>query len=134
MAGGVAAMGVALHREQGSGRHRRCAALDRRGDRSILQPASHRGSPAHAGRFSMTRLRRLNEAGIRQFETYLQQIREGAEFHSSPAILHVDEYSAPVVPSIEIAQHEFETKFDAAKYLAETLAPLGGAAAGDAGL
>lgn len=74
----------------------------------------------------MTALRRLNEAGIAQFAAYLQQIRNGAVFHASPAILHVDEFSSPVDPPVHVASVTFENKFDAAKYLAEKLAPLGG--------
>ncbi len=81
----------------------------------------------------MTALRRLNENGIRQFAGYLQQIRNGAQFHASPAILHVDEFSSPVSPPVQIEQLAFANKFEAAKYLAETLAPLG-SIVDDAGL
>ncbi len=73
----------------------------------------------------MTALRRLNDAGIAQFASYLQQIRNGALFHPSPAILHVDEFSSPVSPAIHVEQLTFKNKFEAARYLAEKLAPLG---------
>jgi hypothetical protein len=76
----------------------------------------------------MTKLRRLNEGGVLQFREFLQRIREGAEFHPSPAILHIDDYSPRVVPAIEIAHAGFANKFAAAEYLAGVLAPLQSAA------
>jgi hypothetical protein len=76
----------------------------------------------------MTRLRRLNESGVRQFGEYLQTIREGAEFHPNPAILHVDDYSPRVEPEIVVEPVTFANKFAAAKYLAKTLAPIEGPA------
>lgn len=76
----------------------------------------------------MTRLRRLNERGVQQFHGYLQKIREGAEFHPSPAILHVDDYSPRVEPEIVLEPLLFVNKFAAAKYLAKALAPIEGPA------
>ncbi len=74
----------------------------------------------------MTQLRRLNPAGVEKFRAFLQQIREGAEFRPSPAILHVDDYSPRVAPSIPIENRRFETKFEAAEYLASLLTQLEG--------
>ncbi|HMC23600.1 MAG TPA: hypothetical protein VKL19_17220 [Thermoanaerobaculia bacterium] len=83
----------------------------------------------------MTKLRRLNPQGVEEFRRYLQQIREGADFQPSPAILHIDDYSPRVNPAIEVQSLKFETKFTAAQYLSEILAPLDGPAlAGDIGL
>lgn len=76
----------------------------------------------------MTRLRRLNARGVELFKAFLGEIREGAEFQASPAILHVDEYSPRVEPSVEIKSTEFSNKFAAARYLSETLSPLQGLA------
>jgi hypothetical protein len=81
----------------------------------------------------MTALRRLNENGIRQFAAYLQEIRNGAPFHASPAILHVDEFSSPVSPLVHVEPVSFRNKFEAAKELAERLRPLG-TVASDPGL
>ncbi|HEY3055270.1 MAG TPA: hypothetical protein VGK31_04995 [Thermoanaerobaculia bacterium] len=81
----------------------------------------------------MTRLRRLNTRGIEELRSFLQRIREGAEFQSSPAILHVDDYSSRVEPAIDIEQRDFANKFEAARYLATILRPLSGLHA-DAGL
>lgn len=72
----------------------------------------------------MTRLRRLNARGVDAFRTFLQHIREGAEFQSNPAILHVDEFSVALPIAIDIEQRRFATKYDAATYLAELLRPL----------
>lgn len=74
----------------------------------------------------MSKLRRLNAAGVRKFSEFLQSIREGAEFQANPAILHVDEYSEPVVPRIEIERRTFATKLEAAQYLTTVLAPMDG--------
>lgn len=76
----------------------------------------------------MTRLRRLNARGIEEFGRYLQKIREGEEFQSSPAILHVDDYSSRVEPAVEVNPTEFDNKFAAARYLAGALEPLHGSA------
>jgi hypothetical protein len=69
----------------------------------------------------VTALRRLNARGIEVFAAYLRSIRAGEEFQSNPALLFVDEYSAPVVPRIEIAAKRFPRKMDAASYLATLL-------------
>jgi hypothetical protein len=83
----------------------------------------------------VTRLRRLSGRGIETFREYLQKIREGEEFQASPAILHVDDFSSPVDPSIDIRMTEFKSKFEAASYLARALEPLHGPALhADAGL
>ena len=83
----------------------------------------------------MTRLRRLNPAGVDRFREFLQKIREGAEFHASPAILHVDDYSEKIELRIEVEPRRFRNKFAAASYLAEALRPLQSAAlSSDAGL
>lgn len=72
----------------------------------------------------MTRLRRLNPRGVKALRQFLQKIREGEEFQANPAILHVDEYSERVTPSIEIEALQFPRRFDAARYLVETLRPI----------
>ena len=83
----------------------------------------------------MTKLRRLNARGVEEFRRFLQEIREGADFQPSPAILHIDDYSPRVTPAIEVQSVQFGTKFAAAQYLSEILAPLDGPAlAGDIGL
>lgn len=72
----------------------------------------------------MTRLRRLNARGVEAFGGYLQQIRDGVEFQPSPAILHIDDYSDAVTPRIDVQAVEFGSKYEAARYLADALAPL----------
>jgi hypothetical protein len=69
----------------------------------------------------MTALRRLNARGMDTFREYLRSIRAGTAFQSSPALLYVDEFSAAVVPRIEIAGRRFANKLDAARYLATAL-------------
>jgi hypothetical protein len=91
----------------------------------------------------VTKLRTLNERGIKEFRGYLQQIRDGAEFRASPAILYLDDYSAPIAPrtsreersrSIEIGPRPFANKYDAGQYLAQLLTDLPAATASDPGL
>lgn len=83
----------------------------------------------------MTRLRRLNATGVTLFRNFLQQIREGTEFQPSPAILHLDDYSAKATPTIEVETRAFPNKYALAQYLHEVLAPLDSPSiAGDAGL
>lgn len=81
----------------------------------------------------MTKLRSLNAKGIEEFRGFLQQIRQGAEFRSNPAILYIDQYSPRLSETIEIEPRSFRTKFEAAEYLAGALAELP-AAAEDGGL
>jgi hypothetical protein len=71
-------------------------------------------------------LRRLTAKGIDAFRDHLRSIRAGAEFQESPAILYVDDYSAPVVPAIQIEERRFRSKFDAGAYLLDLLRPLDG--------
>jgi len=82
----------------------------------------------------MTKLRRLNERGIAEFRGYLQQIRDGAEFRASPAILYLDDYSTPLPRAIEIEPRPFANKFDAGQSLAQLLADLPAAMTSDPGL
>ncbi len=83
----------------------------------------------------MTRLRRLNERGVSKFRDFLQQIREGADYQPSPAILHVDEYASKLDVAINIDNIRFANKFAAARYFSEVLGPLESAALpNDAGL
>lgn len=70
----------------------------------------------------MTKLRTLNGRGADAFRAFLQQIRDGAEFQASPAILYVDDYSAPVSQTIEIEPRKFANKYAAAEYLTRVLA------------
>jgi len=74
----------------------------------------------------MTKLRALNAKGIDEFRGYLQQIRDGAEFRSSPAVLYLDEYTTRLPRAISIEPRAFASKFDAASYLAGILAELPG--------
>ena len=78
----------------------------------------------------MTKLRRLNAKGIAAFRELLQQIRDGAEFHPSPAILYADEYSQRLPRTIEVEARPFASKFEAAEYISGVLADM----AADAGL
>lgn len=83
----------------------------------------------------MPKLRRLNTNGVRKFSEFLQSIREGAEFQANPAILHVDDYSEKVLPTIEIERRSFANKLEAAEYLGQILAPIDTPAiVGDVGL
>ena len=59
----------------------------------------------------MTRLRSLNAKGIEEFRGFLQQIREGAEFRASPAILYADDYSPRLGKAIDIEPRRFGSKF-----------------------
>jgi hypothetical protein len=81
----------------------------------------------------VTRLRSLNARGIEELRGFLQQIRDGAEFRASPAILYLDEYTTRMPRTIEIEQRTFGSKFDAAEYLTGVLSDVP-APAGDAGL
>ncbi len=76
----------------------------------------------------MTRLRRLNERGVKKFSEFLQQIRDGADFQPSPAILHVDEYASKLEVAINVDNVRFANKFAAAQYFSEVLRPLESAA------
>ena len=72
----------------------------------------------------MTRLRRLNSRGIDELRGFLQQIRDGAEFQGSPAILYADDYSPRLSRAVEIAPRKFGSKFEAAEYLGRVLAEV----------
>jgi hypothetical protein len=81
----------------------------------------------------MTKLRRLNARGIDELRKFLQEIRDGAEFHASPAILYADEYSQRLARPVEIEARAFASKFEAAEYLARVLGEMP-APGDDAGL
>jgi hypothetical protein len=72
----------------------------------------------------VTRLRALNANGVAQFREFLQQIRAGADFLGSPAVLFVDDYSPRLDRVIEIESRAFASKFEAAEYLAGVLAEV----------
>jgi hypothetical protein len=72
----------------------------------------------------MTKLRALNARGIEAFREFLQQVRDGAEFRGSPAILYVDEFTTRLSRAVEIERRKFASKFDAATYLAHVLAEV----------
>jgi len=74
-----------------------------------------------------TRLRSLNEKGVEEFRGYLRQIRDGAEFRASPAILYLDDYSPRLPRTIEVKPRRFANKFEAAAYLAGVSGDLPGA-------
>jgi len=83
----------------------------------------------------MPDVRRLTEKGIEAFRAFLDTIRAGEEFQSSPAILYVDGYSAPLPVRMRIEPRVFRSKFDAASDLHEVLRPIDNPTiAGDAGL
>lgn len=79
----------------------------------------------------MTKLRAFTPKGVEKFAAFLQQIREGAEFHASPAILYDDDYARPLSKAIDIEPRTFASKFDAAQYLART---IGDVASDDVGV
>ncbi len=72
----------------------------------------------------MVTLRRLNAKGIAEFRAFLAQIRAGAEFQQSPAVLYVDSTSERLPKEIRIDAKRFKRKFEAAQYLHQVLAPL----------
>jgi len=76
----------------------------------------------------MTRLRALNHRGIEEFRGFLQQIRDGAEFHANPAILYADDTTTRLPRSIEIESRIFASKYEAGEYLSSLVAGLPGAA------
>lgn len=82
----------------------------------------------------MTKVRRLSARGIEELRAFLQQIRDGAEFRGSPAILYLDDYTERLPSSIEIEPRTFASKFEAAEYLSRAVGPLGATAGDDAGL
>lgn len=79
----------------------------------------------------MTRLRSLNARGISEFGAFLGEIRKGAEFRASPAILYLDDYTTRLPRSIEVEPRTFASKFEAAQYLAPRVAELPGMADDD---
>lgn len=81
----------------------------------------------------MTKLRSLNARGIEELRAFLQQIRDGAEFRASPAILYLDDYTTRLPRAIEVAPRAFASKFEAAEYLARLTGDLP-SAADEAGL
>lgn len=72
----------------------------------------------------MTKVRSLNARGIEQFRGFLQQIRDGAEFRSNPAILYADDTSTRLSRTVEIEPRTFANKFKAAEYLAAALSEI----------
>jgi hypothetical protein len=72
----------------------------------------------------MPALRRLNTAGIKAFRQFLADIRAGAEFQQSPAVLYADTTSERIPPDVRIEAKRFRRKLDAAQYLHEVLRPL----------
>ena len=72
----------------------------------------------------MTLLRELNERGIREFRTFLQQIREGQEFQASPALLYADDTTRKLSLRMEVTPKQFASKLEAARFLNELLAPF----------
>jgi hypothetical protein len=79
----------------------------------------------------MALVRRLNDRGLTQFRAFLQTIRAGAEFQPNPAILYVDDFSAPLSRPIRIEARRFRNKYDAAAYLTDVLAPIDAPGLGD---
>jgi len=76
----------------------------------------------------VTKLRSLNARGIEELRGFLQEIRDGAEFRTSPAILYLDDYTTRLPRQIEIEARTFASKFDAAEYLSRLVDDLPGAA------
>ena len=81
----------------------------------------------------MTKVRRLNARGIEQFHDFLQQIRDGAEFHANPAILYADDTTTRLPHTVEVEPRPFANKFAAAEYLGRAFADAP-VSAEDAGL
>jgi hypothetical protein len=69
----------------------------------------------------MPALRRLNAKGIDAFRQFLGQIRAGAEFQQSPAVLYADTTSERVEGDRRVEPRRFRRKLDAAVYLQEVL-------------
>jgi hypothetical protein len=61
---------------------------------------------------------------VSKFREYLQQIRDGADYQFSPAILHVDEFASKLAVQIDVEPVAFDNKFAAAQYLADVLRPI----------
>jgi len=74
----------------------------------------------------MTKLRTLNTRGIETFREFLQQIRDGAEFAASPAILYLDDYSNRLPRTIEVEPRTFSSKYEAAEYLSRRVTEIPG--------
>jgi hypothetical protein len=72
----------------------------------------------------VTKLRAMNARGVAAFREFLQQIRDGAEFRGSPAVLYVDEFTNRLPRTVEIEPRKFSSKFEAAEYLARVLADV----------
>jgi hypothetical protein len=72
----------------------------------------------------VTKLRALNAKGIMEFRRFLQQIREGAEFLGSPAVLFVEDYSPRLERAIDVETRTFASKFEAAAYLGGVLSDV----------
>jgi hypothetical protein len=72
----------------------------------------------------MTKVRSLNARGIEQFRGFLQQIRDGAEFRTNPAILYADDTTTRLPRTVDIEPRTFKSKFDAAEHLATLLTDI----------
>ena len=81
----------------------------------------------------MTKVRSLNGRGVAQFGEFLQQIRDGAEFHANPSLLYADDTTTRLPRAVEIEPRTFASKYEAAEYLARVLAEVP-ASADDVGL
>ena len=83
----------------------------------------------------MTALRQLTDAGIKRAHDFLEQARRTPTPVEAPQDLLLDSrYSQPLVDAPEIDARHFESRRDAAEYLAPLLAELGPDAADHAGL
>ena len=76
----------------------------------------------------MPSLRRLNAAGIQAFRGFLADIRAGAEFQQSPAVLYADTTSERIPSDVRVEARRFKRKLDAAQYLHDVLRPMQSAA------
>ena len=70
------------------------------------------------------KLRRLTESGINQFGQYLEQLR-AAPTTPPPSWLLTDEAASEAVSDLEVAQREFDSRFDVAAYLDDLVKTAG---------
>ncbi|MCC6741391.1 MAG: hypothetical protein IT452_20275 [Planctomycetia bacterium] len=67
------------------------------------------------------KLRRLNEAGVRQFTEYLDALRSESTLAPPVGLLEDQSATERVVPNIEVEPCTFASRFDAAAYLNRSL-------------
>jgi len=71
------------------------------------------------------KIRRLNHSGLREFESYLEELRTPGNQNQPPVPVHLLEnpgYSEELERDVEIESQQFQSRFDMGKYLVEKLA------------